>query len=212
MALRNEEQDGINIYIYKLHFYSNEWEEFSFIYKEHDYNKRGNTRQSFTCARGVQRPGKAGVIRTGTGLLARAPGWCDYHRHNDDWQGRKTRSINFWALSCIWKMKHEENTILSLAQTRLSPVPTWTKKIPQAEDRQSRGTPTPTTATTASLLTRAPRVRTPCFASAGHSCLYFYPLWWKFLHHSPLGLLCQPARALNSSEPKALVCELTPYD
>lgn len=37
MALRNEKQQQVNIYIYKLHIYYLEWEQLSFIYKEQDY-------------------------------------------------------------------------------------------------------------------------------------------------------------------------------
>lgn len=50
LALRNEEQEQVNIYIHILHIYCNEWEEFSFIYKEHDYKKNGNTKLSFAHA------------------------------------------------------------------------------------------------------------------------------------------------------------------
>ena len=64
--------------------------------------------------------------------------------------GEKHWSINFWALTCIWKMRNEANTNLLIAQTHLTPLPTRTKKNPQAEDRQSGGIfPTPATATMA---------------------------------------------------------------
>lgn len=45
MALRNEKQPQVNIYIYKLHIYYTEWEGLSFIYKEQDYERKKKVTQ-----------------------------------------------------------------------------------------------------------------------------------------------------------------------
>lgn len=67
------------------------------------------------------------------------------------------------------------------------------------------------------LFTRAPRIQA-CFALGDHPYLYFYPVILpKILGDNscisvPLSLLCQLVRALNSSKPKTLLCELMPCD
>jgi len=75
-------------------------------------NRQDNTKQTFVCTHGLQQPGKARVIRTGTGLLARAPIWCDYRRCSDDCRGETpgASTSELWAASRRWEMGQIQNS------------------------------------------------------------------------------------------------------
>ena len=109
MALRNEKQPQVNIYIYKLHIYYTEWEGLSFIYKEQDYErkKKGNTMLSIAYVYGIKQPGKEAVMRSSMRLLVWAPFWCNYHRQNEDFRAETPGSLTaeLSEASGRWEMR-----------------------------------------------------------------------------------------------------------
>lgn len=141
-------------------------------------------------------------------------------------QGRNTQSIR--VLSLIWKRRHEANTNLPIAHTHVTPVPTWIKKNPQAEDRQSGGIfPTQLLPSWHMFAYKSSKDSDTVFCFRRAFMPLFLPLF-KMAHSLsketfrslcdnssiilPLGVLCQHVMALNSFESKAFLCEIMPCD